>query len=161
MLRTHTAGELREANIGETITLAGWVDRIRDLGQLFFVNLRDRYGVTQCVFEDSNPDNPMFPKLKSLANEFCIQVTGDIRKRLDKDVNHELPTGAIELVIQSITILNTSEVLPHSSDALKTMLMFPSQSSDGRVYVAETGTVPLQLSIATADFIQLSIANES
>lgn len=112
MLRTHTAGELNETHVDSEVTLAGWVDRVRDLGQLFFLNLRDRYGLTQCVFESSDAEAPLLQELKKLANEYCVQVKGTVRKRLDKDINTDLATGMVELVIDSIEVLNTSEVLP-------------------------------------------------
>ena len=112
MLRTHTAGELNEEHVGSQVTLAGWVDRVRDIGQLFFLNLRDRYGLTQCVFETADAESPLLLNLKKLANEYCVQVTGTVRKRLDKDINKGLATGAIELVIDELKVLNSSEVLP-------------------------------------------------
>ncbi|SMF28807.1 aspartate--tRNA ligase [Pseudobacteriovorax antillogorgiicola] len=112
MLRTHTAGQLTEQDVNKTVTLAGWVDRVRDLGQLFFLNLRDRYGLTQCVYESSDSNDSTMSSLKSLANEYCVQVTGAVRKRNAKDINSELSTGAVEIVIETVKVLNTSEVLP-------------------------------------------------
>lgn len=112
MLRTHTAGEINESHVGQDITLSGWVDRVRDLGQLFFVTIRDRYGVTQCVWEESEQGSPLLDTLRSLANEYCIQVKGKVRRRREKDINPDLPTGSVELVLEAITVLNQSDVLP-------------------------------------------------
>lgn len=112
MLRTHTAGELGEEHVGKVVELAGWVDRLRDIGQLVFLSLRDRYGITQCVHEAASDTDQLLLELKKLANEYCVQVKGLVRKRLDKDINPEMATGAIELVIQSIKILNEAPVLP-------------------------------------------------
>ncbi len=112
MLRTHTAGELNESNIGNAVKLAGWVGRTRDIGQLVFLTLRDRYGVTQCVHETDSTDDELLQQLKGLANEYCVQVSGVVRKRLDKDINPDMATGAIEVAITELKVLNKSEVLP-------------------------------------------------
>lgn len=111
MLRTHTAGELTEVNIDNEVVLAGWVDRLRDLGQLFFLNIRDRYGVTQCVYDGSSQDAALLGQLKGLANEYCIQVKGRVRRRETKD-NAGEGVAAIEVVLDALTVLNKSEVLP-------------------------------------------------
>lgn len=112
MLRTHTNGELRAQHVDQTTKLCGWVDRGRDIGQLYFLSLRDRYGITQCVYETSKTDDPILEKLKGLANEFCVQVTGKVRHRTEKDVNKDMPTGEIEVVIEAIEVLNEAPVLP-------------------------------------------------
>ncbi|MEZ4741580.1 MAG: aspartate--tRNA ligase [Bdellovibrionota bacterium] len=112
MLRTHTAGELTKANVGQSISLCGWVDQLRDIGQLVFLSLRDRYGVTQCVFESANAEHPLLAKLKSLGHEFCVRVDGVVRMRSEKDINRSQPSGEIEVVIDELTILNESCELP-------------------------------------------------
>lgn len=113
MLRSHTCGQLRREHIGQEVKLCGWVDRHRDLGQLFFVSLRDRYGLTQCVFENEDNQNEVLLKtLKSLNLEDCIRVSGLVKQRSDKDINEALPTGAIEVVISNIEILNPCQTLP-------------------------------------------------
>ena len=109
--RTHTCGELRTEHIGQTAVLKGWVDTRRDLGGLIFVDLRDRYGITQIVF---NPqDNPETAKLaESLRFEFVISVKGKVVGREVEAKNTELATASIELEAQDTLILNTSEPLP-------------------------------------------------
>jgi aspartyl-tRNA synthetase len=107
MFRSHTCGELRSAHIGTTITLAGWVQAIRKFGAITFVDLRDRYGITQLYFnEELNPQLDETP----LGREFVLQVSGTVTERSNKNPN--LPTGEIEILIQSFTILNKSAVPP-------------------------------------------------
>jgi aspartyl-tRNA synthetase len=110
MLRTHTCGELRGGDDGSEVTLCGWVDHHRDLGQLFFITLRDRYGQSQCVYEGSEAD--LVSQLKGLSIEDCIAVTGNVRRRRDKDVNANLATGEVEVSITKIKVLNKSKTLP-------------------------------------------------
>ena len=86
MYRTHTCGELRIENIGHEIILAGWVQRIRDLGAMSFIDLRDRYGITQLVV-DENTDESIVSKLKELGREFVVQAKGVVRERLSKNKN--------------------------------------------------------------------------
>lgn len=108
--RTHNLGELRETNIGNKVKLSGWVDNRRDLGGLIFVDLRDRYGKTQIVF---NPEkvNPELVELAStLKYEFVITVTGTVEERYSKNPN--IPTGNIEVFADSLEIINKSAVLP-------------------------------------------------
>ncbi len=111
MLRSGTCGELTAANAGETVVLAGWVHRRRDHGGLVFVDLRDRYGLTQIVFDPS--DSPEAHAVaESLKAEFVLQVTGVVRRRPEGMANPDLATGEIEVHAQSATILNPSRVLP-------------------------------------------------
>ena len=109
MYRTHTCGELRFENIGLEVTLAGWVQRIRDLGAMSFVDLRDRYGITQLVV-DENTGNSINDKLKELGREFVIQATGVVRERSSKNKN--IPTGDIEIALSKIRVLSPSAVPP-------------------------------------------------
>ncbi|MSP14000.1 MAG: aspartate--tRNA ligase [Chloroflexi bacterium] len=113
MLRTHTCGELRSAHLGQMATLAGWVHRRRDHGGLIFIDLRDRYGITQIVF---NPEiSPAAHTLaESLGNEYVIQVTGAVEHRLPGQENPNLATGAVEMVAQSLKILNAAKTPPFS-----------------------------------------------
>lgn len=113
MLRTNNCGELTKEDAGKKVKLAGWVDRSRDLGQLFFISLRDRYGTTQCVYEaDSHDDSQILSDLKSLTNESVIQILGTVKERSEKDTNKAQKTGSIEVVIEGIEILNRAKELP-------------------------------------------------
>jgi len=109
MYRTHTCGELVISNKGEKVTLSGWVQRSRDLGGMTFVDLRDRYGITQLVFNlETNADLCM--QARKLGREFVIQVTGTVAERSNK--NPRMATGEIEIIAENITILNTSDIPP-------------------------------------------------
>ena len=94
MFRTKTCGDLRRANVGETVTLCGWVDSARDHSGVFFVNLRDRYGKTQTVFNVAE-DADLFERVKTLHNEDVVQITGEVLAR-PTAVNPAMPTGEIE-----------------------------------------------------------------
>lgn len=107
MYRTHTCGELRSNHVGQTITLAGWVQTVRKFGSITFVDLRDRYGITQLLFgEELNKQLDASP----LGREFVLQVTGTVSERSNKNPN--LPTGDIEINVQSYKVLNQSAVPP-------------------------------------------------
>jgi aspartyl-tRNA synthetase len=108
--RTHTCGELRENNAGQSVVLNGWVDRRRDLGGLIFVWLRDRYGITQIAFEPDNKES--FEIAKDIRSEFVLSVEGEVRRRPDDAVNNELETGKIDVLIKKVTILNEAETPP-------------------------------------------------
>src|SRR3954463_13855673 len=101
MFRTHTCGELRIKDIKQEVTLAGWVQGVRKFGSLSFVDLRDRYGITQLVFAESL--NESLDK-NPLGREFVLQVTGNVRERSNK--NLQLSTGDIEISVSSFSILN-------------------------------------------------------
>ncbi len=109
--RTHTCGELRAADVGKRITLTGWVDTRRDLGGVVFIDLRDRYGKTQVVF---NPQtNPDVHKLAGdLRSEFVISVTGIVEHRPEGTRNPNLPTGDIDVLANELTLLNKAETTP-------------------------------------------------
>ncbi len=109
MYRTKTCGELRLANAGETVTLAGWVQRIRKMGALTFVDLRDRYGITQLVFSQTD-NEPLFDAANTLGREYVIQATGTVNERYAK--NDNIPTGEIEINVTELQILNESLVPP-------------------------------------------------
>ncbi len=109
MYRTHTCGELRITNINQQVTLAGWVQRIRDLGAMTFIDLRDRYGITQLV-ADNNAAEDTLNTIRALGREFVIQVNGTVRERSSKNTN--IPTGEIEIDIKSVTVLNASVIPP-------------------------------------------------
>ncbi|MBM4176055.1 MAG: aspartate--tRNA ligase [Ignavibacteria bacterium] len=109
--RTHTCGELREKNIGENVTLTGWVDVRRDLGGVIFIDLRDRYGITQIVFEP-HYNETAHNNAKDLRSEWVLSVTGTVRKRPEGTENPELETGLIDVMIDEITILNKAITPP-------------------------------------------------
>ncbi len=109
MYRTNTCGELRLSDAGREVTLAGWVQRIRKMGGMTFVDLRDRYGITQLVF-NSDSDSELIEASNHLGREYVIQVTGKVAERSNKNPN--IPTGDIEINVTSLNILNKSEVPP-------------------------------------------------
>ncbi len=109
--RTHTCGELRESNIGENVVLNGWVAIRRDLGGVIFIELRDRYGMTQIVFEPSH-NQALHEQAKKLRNEFVISVEGKVRKRPEGTENPNVPTGNIDIVADNLIILNSAETTP-------------------------------------------------
>lgn len=109
--RTHTCGELREANIGQSVVLNGWVDTRRDLGGLIFIDVRDRYGITQVVFEP-NFNKEAHELAKDLRSEFVISVEGKVRKRPPETDNPLLPTGHIDVMAEKLTILNEAKTTP-------------------------------------------------
>ena len=109
MYRTNTCGELRISNVGQKVTLAGWVQRIRKMGGMTFVDLRDRYGLTQLVF-DENHDAALTEQANKLGREYVIQVTGTVNERSSK--NNKIETGDIEIIVEAMTVLNASQTPP-------------------------------------------------
>ncbi len=110
MFRTHTNGELSLKNLNETVTLAGWVQTIRDKGFMIWVDLRDRYGITQLVFDEERTSKDLLEKAKNLGREFVIQVEGKVIERASK--NPKIPTGEIEILVEKLTVLNESMLPP-------------------------------------------------
>ena len=110
MLRTHTCGELRLQHVNQQITLAGWVQRVRNKGGLIWVDLRDRYGVTQLIFEEGSTDKALIEKAAQLGREFVVQATGKVLERTSK--NDKMPTGDIEIKVEELTVLNSAKVPP-------------------------------------------------
>jgi len=109
MYRSHTCGELRIAHVGSSVTLSGWVQRIRNLGAMTFIDLRDRYGITQVVIDESCP-SPVKEMVKELGREYVIQISGEVVERASK--NSKLPTGDIEVRAIMIKVLNPSDIPP-------------------------------------------------
>ena len=109
MYRTTTCGELRLSDAGRTVTLAGWVQRSRKMGGMTFIDLRDRYGITQLVFNEET-DADLCHKANKLGREYVIQVTGEVNERYAKNSN--MPTGDIEIVVRELNVLNASDVPP-------------------------------------------------
>ena len=107
--RTHTCGELGEKQIGETVKLSGWVHRKRDHGGVLFIDLRDTYGMTQCVVDE---DSPLINEIDKWRNESVITVIGKVRKRAEGTANDRLATGAIELYIESAEMQSAADVIP-------------------------------------------------
>lgn len=110
MYRSHTCGALNASHINTEVTLAGWVQKSRDKGFMIWVDLRDRYGITQLMFDASRTDQAVFEKAKSLGREFVIQVKGTVIERESKNPN--IPTGDIEILVTELTILNASVTPP-------------------------------------------------
>ncbi|MEG2555778.1 MAG: aspartate--tRNA ligase [Odoribacter sp.] len=109
MYRTHTCGELRLDNVNESVCLSGWVQKVRNLGSMTFIDLRDRYGITQLVVEESASEE-IKNQIAQLGREFVIQATGKVVVRSSK--NNKIPTGDIEIILEEVTILSRSEIPP-------------------------------------------------
>ena len=110
MLRTHTCGELRLSDANKHVTLAGWVQRVRDKGSVLWIDLRDRYGITQLIFEEGKSAAELVQKGRSLGREFVVQVEGVVTERLSK--NDKIATGEIEVKVTAINILNAAKLPP-------------------------------------------------
>jgi aspartyl-tRNA synthetase len=107
--RSHTCGALRESDIGQAVRLSGWCHRIRDHGGVLFIDLRDHYGLTQCVVD---PDSPAFKDAERLRSEWVVRVDGKVRRRPEGTANPELPTGEVELYVSEIEVLGPAGELP-------------------------------------------------
>jgi aspartyl-tRNA synthetase len=107
--RSHTCGALRDSDIGQDVRLSGWCHRIRDHGGLLFIDLRDHYGLTQCV---ADPDSPAFKDAEKLRAEWVVRIDGKVRRRPEGTDNPDLPTGAVELFITEIEVLGPAGELP-------------------------------------------------
>lgn len=110
MLRTHTCGELRIADINKEVVLSGWVQRIRDKGGLIWIDLRDRYGITQLLLEEGRSDVQLIKQVRELGREFVVQAKGKVIERVSK--NPKLATGDIEIDLQQLNLLNASKIPP-------------------------------------------------
>ena len=113
MYRTHNCGELRKENVGQTVTLSGWVSTSRDFGGLTFIDLRDRYGITQLVF-DTETNKGLGEKAQTLGREYVIKVTGIVRERSSKNANRL--TGDVEIDVKELDILHVSKTPPFTID---------------------------------------------
>ncbi len=107
--RTHTCGELRNTQVGERVRLSGWVNRRRDHGGLLFIDLRDHYGITQCVVE---PDGAAFPEADKARAEWVLTITGKVVARTGDTINKDLPTGEIEIRMEEVSIQSAAQELP-------------------------------------------------
>ncbi|MCD1115925.1 aspartate--tRNA ligase [Chryseobacterium turcicum] len=110
MFRSHTNGELSLKNLNEEVTLSGWVQTIRDKGFMIWIDLRDRYGITQLVFDQDRSTAELMENAKKLGREFVVQVTGKVIERVSKNPN--IPTGEIEILVEKLTVLNESQLPP-------------------------------------------------
>ena len=110
MYRTHHCGELNSTNIGTTVTLSGWVQKNRDKGSVIWIDLRDRYGITQLIFDEARTSESLMAMAKTFGREFVIQATGKVIERSSKNPN--LPTGDIELLVTDLCCLNASKTQP-------------------------------------------------
>jgi len=110
MFRSHTNGELTLKNLNEEVALSGWVQTIRDKGFMIWIDLRDRYGITQLVFDQDRSSAELMENAKKLGREFVIQVTGKVIERVSKNPN--IPTGEIEILVEKLTVLNESQLPP-------------------------------------------------
>src|SRR5512138_2752113 len=106
--RTHTCGALREGDVGADATLLGWVHRVRDLGGVLFIDVRDRGGITQVVVDS----DPLLSVAKKLRSEFVVGVQGTVRRRSADTVNPKLPTGEVEVEARDIRVLNEAKTPP-------------------------------------------------
>ncbi|HNV12630.1 MAG TPA: aspartate--tRNA ligase [bacterium] len=120
MLRTHTCGELSSKNLGEKVILSGWVNSYRDLGGLIFIDLRDKYGLTQIKFNSNDGDKKIADALKDVKNEWVLQINGLVVARDEANKNNKINTGEIEVEILDVVILNKSLPLPFELNDEKT-----------------------------------------
>ena len=104
--RTHNCSELNEKEVDKVVCLSGWLHRKRDHGNLLFIDLRDHYGITQCVIENNNK---FFPVLENSKPETVLKISGKVVKRSDEAINLDLKTGKIELLIQSVEVLSEAK----------------------------------------------------
>jgi aspartyl-tRNA synthetase len=116
MKRTHHCNELRPAHIGQTVTLSGWVHSRRDLGGLIFIDVRDREGRTQTVFDPSDLPKELFERAAGLRSECVVSITGKIRQRPEGTNNPKIPTGEVEVMVKELEVLNVADVLPFPVD---------------------------------------------
>src|SRR5947207_5622925 len=116
MKRTQHCNELRPAHVGQTVTLAGWVHSRRDLGGVIFIDVRDREGRTQTVFDPSDLSKDLFERAAALRSECVIRVEGKVRQRPPGTSNSKIPTGEIEVAVTALDLLNSAEVLPFPID---------------------------------------------
>ena len=100
MFRTHNCGELRLEDVGNNVALCGWVQKVRDKGGMIWIDLRDRYGITQLIFEEGKSDSQLMDHVKKLGREFVVKAEGQVVERLAK--NETIPTGKIEISSQTL-----------------------------------------------------------
>jgi aspartyl-tRNA synthetase len=107
--RSHTCADLRPEHVGQTVRLSGWVHRVRDHGGILFIDLRDHYGITQCL---ADPDSPAFSEVERLRAEWCVRIEGVVKAREPSLVNAKIPTGEVEVFVQAVEVLGPAGELP-------------------------------------------------
>ena len=110
MYRSHTCGELNESHLGQTVQLAGWAHKVRDKGFVVWIDLRDRYGITQLVFDQDRSEGGLLEQARGIGREFVVQAEGTVVERASK--NPKLPTGSVEILVRSLKVLNPSLTPP-------------------------------------------------
>ena len=147
MYRTHTNGELRASNINEEVTLSGWVQKTRNKGFLIWVDLRDRYGLTQLIFDEERTAKEVMTQANELGREFVIQVKGTVIERESKNPN--MPTGDVEILVSELTILNDALTPPFTIEDdntrySRTLQALPKQISVLHEYEIKRDHVPTE-----------------
>ncbi|NLK46968.1 MAG: aspartate--tRNA ligase [Treponema sp.] len=160
MQRTVTCGGLRKVDDGKTVILNGWIHRIREHGGISFINLRDRYGITQVVIDNDSPSECV-ETAKSLRMEYCIAVKGKVRTRPDSMINKDMATGEIEVVVQKIDVLNKSEVLPFMIDEVNKdgTPVVPNEDLRLKYRYLDLRTAKMQQYIALRAKVTLAVRN--
>ena len=110
MLRTNNCGELRKVHIGQTVTLCGWVQKLRDKGGMAWIDLRDRYGITQLMFDEGSTAAALMKQAQNVGREYVLKATGEVIERVSKNLN--IPTGEIEIKVTELELLNASALPP-------------------------------------------------
>jgi len=152
--RTHTCGALRPSDSGKKVTLMGWVNRRRDLGSIVFIDLRDRTGITQVVF-DKERNAALHDKAEQLRNEYVIAVIGTVKQRDANTVNKNIPTGEVELIAEELRILNESKQLPF----LPGETVLPNEEMRLKYRYIDLRRDPMQFNIELRHKVALAIRN--
>jgi aspartyl-tRNA synthetase len=152
--RTHTCGALRPSDSGKKVTLMGWVNRRRDLGSIVFIDLRDRTGITQVVF-DKERNAALHDKAEQLRNEYVISVIGTVKQRDANTVNKNIPTGEVELIAEELRILNESKQLPF----LPGETVLPNEEMRLKYRYIDLRRDPMQFNIELRHKVALAIRN--
>ena len=150
LARTHTCGALRAADVGASVVLLGWVQKIRDLGSLIFLDVRDRHGVTQVIVQD---DAALLDKAKRLRGEFVVGIEGVVMRRAADTVNAKLPTGEIEVRVQAVRLLNEAKTPPFMIDGDQSV----SEETRLRYRYLDLRRQPLQRNIALRHRITMAL----
>ncbi len=159
--RTVTCGQLRKSDVGKTVILNGWVHRTRDLGGLFFISLRDRYGITQ-ITVGSEATDAVKKIAAELKNEYCIAVEGIVTARTEKNINKDMATGEIEIEVSDIEIFTSSEQLPFPVDEVRQKdgsIVLPNEELRLKYRYIDLRRAPMQHNIALRSQVTLAVRN--